>query len=338
MPRQPNAQAENVLHAAPALTSTDQDRDKEKMLAAWLLFLACAGVTAFAGYRLVRYGDIIAEKTGLSATWIGLMLVASVTSLPELSTGLASVTVAHVPDIAVGDVLGSCVFNLALIALLDFLHREAPLYRKASTGHILAGGFSVILIGLVVFGLLSGDAAAFRVGQVGISTPAIVVIYLVAVRAAFIQEKRLTAIVVVGAGIAMPFAAEDLARAMGWSQSFVGTLLVAAATSLPEAAATIGAVRLGAIDLAIGNLFGSNLFNILVIAIDDVAYLKGPLLTNVSQAHALSGVSAMIMTGAAIVGLHYRPETRLFKTAGWISLALVLTYVLNSLVLYLRGL
>jgi cation:H+ antiporter len=351
-----------VLHAAPASTSTDQDRDKEKMLAAWLLFLACAGVTAFAGYRLVRYGDIIAEKTGLSATWIGLMLVASVTSLPELSTGLASVTVAHVPDIAVGDVLGSCVFNLALIALLDFLHREAPLYRKASTGHILAGGFSVILIGLVVFGLLSGDAAAFRVGQVGISTPAIVVIYLVAVRAAFVQEKRLTAggvldlrypditlrhaiirygvaaIVVVGAGIAMPFAAEDLARAMGWSQSFVGTLLVAAATSLPEAAATIGAVRLGAIDLAIGNLFGSNLFNILVIAIDDVAYLKGPLLTNVSQAHALSGVSAMIMTGAAIVGLHYRPETRLFKTAGWISLALVLTYVLNSLVLYLRGL
>jgi Ca2+/Na+ antiporter len=89
---------------------------------------------------------------------------------------------------------------------------------------------------------------------------------------------------------------------------------------------------------AIGNPFGSNLFDTLVIAIDDVAYLKGPLLTNVSQAHALSGVSAMIMTGAAIVGLHFRPETRLFKTAGWISLALVLTYVLNSLVLCLRGL
>jgi cation:H+ antiporter len=106
---------------------------------------------------------------------------------------------------------------------------------------------------------------------------------------------------------------------------------------LPEAASTIGALRIGAVDLAIGNLLGSNLFNILALAIDDIAYLDGPLLAKVSQTHAVSGVSAMIMTGAAIVGLHYRPATRVFKTTGWISLALVLIYVLNTLVLYMRG-
>ena len=144
-------------------------------------------------------------------------------------------------------------------------------------------------------------------------------------------------IVVVAAGIAMPFAAVRLATAMGWGQSFVGTLLVAGATSLPEAASTIGALKIRAIDLAIGNLLGSNLFNILILAIDDIAYLKGPLLAQASQSHVLSGVSAMMMTGAAIVGLRYRPVTRVFKLAGWVSLALVVTYILNSLVIYLRG-
>lgn len=331
------------------------------MIVAWLQFLAVSLAIVVAGYWLARYGDVIAEKTGLGGTWIGLILVATVTSLPELVTGISSVTLADVPDIAVGDVLGSCVFNLLLIAVLDFLHRESPIYRKASHGHILAGGFSVVLIGLVVFSLLSGDAAALRFGHVGIYTPAIIVLYFVAVRAVFVQEKnrspelhldlrypdislRDAAVryavaggAVVAAGVAMPFAAETLAREMGWSQSFVGTLLVAAATSLPEAASTIGALRIGAIDLAIGNLFGSNLFNILVLAIDDIAYLGGPLLSRVSQSHALSGVSAIIMTGAAIVGLHYRPVARVFRIVGWVSLALVFTYVLNSLVLYLRG-
>lgn len=330
------------------------------MLYSWLQFLVCASAIAIAGYSLARHGNVIAEKTRLGGTWIGVILVASVTSLPELATGVSSVTVADAPDIAVGDVLGSCVFNLLLVAVLDFLYRESPIYRKASQGHILSAGFSVILIGFVVFSLLSGDAATLRLGHIGLYTPAIVVFYVVAVRAIFVQERRLAvdlaeehryphitlqeaairyamaAAVVVAAGVAMPFAADHLAQAMGWSQSFVGTLFVAAATSLPEAASTIGALRIGAVDLAIGNLFGSNLFNILIIAIDDIAYLNGPLLSQVSLTHAVSGVSAMIMTGAAVVGIHYRPATRVFRIAGWVSLALVLSYVLNSLVLYLR--
>jgi cation:H+ antiporter len=248
------------------------------VLAAWLQFLFCSAAIAIAGYSLARYGDVIAEKTGLGGTWIGVILVATVTSLPELATGLSSVTVANAPDIAVGDVLGSCVFNLALIAVLDFLYRETPIYQKAGQVHILSAGFSVILIGIVVFSLLSGDAATLRLGHIGIYTPAILALYFVSVRAIFVQERRnaqtreatnrhanlsltdavvryaMAAVIVVAAGIAMPFAAVRLANAMGWGQSFVGTLLVAAATSLPEAASTVGALRIRAIDLAIGNL------------------------------------------------------------------------------------
>jgi cation:H+ antiporter len=200
-----------------------------------------------------------------------------------------------------------------------------------------------------------------RLGHVGIYTPAIVIFYLVAIRTIYIHERRhadilpdvsnhagitlrqavvryaAASLVVVAAGIAMPFTAVRLATEMGWGQSFVGTLLVAAATSLPEAASTIAALRIGAIDLAIGNLFGSNLFNILVLAIDDIAYAKGPLLWSISPSHAVSGVAAIIMTGAAIVGLYYQPQGRVLRIAGWVSLAIVVTYVLNSLVLYLRA-
>jgi cation:H+ antiporter len=335
------------------------------VLVAWSQFLLCAGLIAAAGFALARYGDVIAAKTGLGGTWIGVILVATVTSLPELVTGLASVTVANAPDIAVGDVLGSCVFNLLLIAVLDFLYRESPLYTRASQGHILAAAFSVMLIGLATFSLLTAGTVPLRLWHIGIYTPAILVLYLVAVRAIYTHERMTAATapetaaadahsgitlrqaairyaaagaLVVAAGIAMPFAAVRLAEVMGWGQSFVGTLLVAGATSLPEAASTIGALRLRAFDLAIGNLLGSNLFNILILALDDIAYLKGPLLWNVSPAHAVSGVSALIMTGAAIVGLFYRPAAgRLFRTVGWVSLAIVLAYVFNTLVLYLRG-
>ncbi|MEZ5901162.1 MAG: hypothetical protein R3D51_16910 [Hyphomicrobiaceae bacterium] len=330
------------------------------MIAVWTEFLGISLAIVVAGYLLAHYGDVIAEKTGMSGTWVGLILVATVTSLPELVTGVSAVTLANAPDLAAGDVMGSCVFNLLLIALLDSIHRECVIYEKASRGHILAAGFSILLVGLVVFSILSGDAA-ISIGHIGIYTPAIIALYFIAVRAVFIQEKNgagtpsldlryqditlrsalirycLAASVVVAAGIAMPLVADKLAKTMGWSQTFVGTLLVAVATSLPEAASTIGAVRIGALDLAIGNLFGSNLFNILALAIDDIAYASGPLLSQVSQAHALSGVSAMMMTGATILGVHYRPKKRILKVAGWVSLALVLTYVLNSWVLYLRG-
>jgi cation:H+ antiporter len=89
--------------------------------------------------------------------------------------------------------------------------------------------------------------------------------------------------------------------------------------------------------LAIGNLFGSNLFNIAILAIDDLAYLPGPLLADVSLSHASSAFSAMMMSGLAVVGLVLRPPSRVFRTVSWISLLLLVIYLLNTLFLYLYG-
>jgi cation:H+ antiporter len=334
------------------------------VVVAWLAFLACAAVIVVAGSWLSRYGDVIADKTGLGGTWIGLALLATVTSLPELVTGVSAVTLADAPNIALGDVLGSCVFNLLLLTILDVLQREESVFSRASRGHILSAGFGVILIGIVGFNLLLGDnpAATFALGHVGAYSLVIVLIYAVAMRTVFRYEQAelqafvgeraerypdislrqaagryaAAAAVVVGAGLFLPFVAKALAAAMGWHLTFVGTLFVAAATSLPEGVVTVSALRIGALDMAVSNLLGSNLFNILILAIDDAAFLTGPILAHVSPLHGLSALSAIIMTGVVIVGLLYRPRTRLLRFASWASLMLFSIYLTNSLILYLR--
>src|ERR671924_1870012 len=93
----------------------------------WIQFGLCTAIILVAGTQLSKYGDIIAEKTGLSRTWVGVILMASVTSLPELITGISSVTVYDLPNIAAGDVIGSCMFNILIIALLDYKIDATPL-------------------------------------------------------------------------------------------------------------------------------------------------------------------------------------------------------------------
>jgi cation:H+ antiporter len=330
----------------------------------WLQFFICASLIAYAGTKLAHYGDVIASKTGWSGSWVGLILLATVTSLPELSTGISSVALANAPNIAVGDVLGSCLFNLSILAIADVLYRPDSLYRNASQGHILSAGFGVVLIGFVGLGLLLGaKTRPFAVGHVGIFAVISALLYLLAVRAVFSYEtthllnsgdkmiKRydhlslrqaclgygVAASVVVGAGIWLPFIATRLADMMGWHKTFVGTLFVAVATSLPELAVTISALRMGALDMAIANVLGSNLFNILVLAIDDVFFLQGPILTQVSSIHAVTAFFAVIMSGIVIIGLLIRPIARPLRGMSWISIALFVVFFINFYVLYTYG-
>lgn len=332
------------------------------MIIVWLEFLACLAVIGYAGVKLSRYGNVIADKTGLGGTWVGLVLLASVTSLPELVTGLSSVLVVNVPDIALGEVLGSCVFNLGIIVILDFLHREESVYTRARQGHILSAGFGIMLIGLLGFSiLLTSNGTSVSFGHIGVYSYVILFLYVIAMRTVFRYEAQQVkefaerepdrypgitlrqsvyryasaALLVIAAGSFLPVVARDIALEMAWQESFVGTLFVAFVTSVPEAVVSIAALRIGALDMAIANLFGSNLFNILIIAIDDAFYFAGPLLSYTAPSHAVSALSAMMMTGVAIVGLLYRPRGRVLKTVGWASIFLFTIYLLNSYVLYL---
>lgn len=330
----------------------------------WLQLLLCLTVIGYAGYFLSRYGDIIAEKSGVSASWVGLILLSTATSLPELVTGISAVTFADAPNIAVGDVMGSTVFNLAILVMLDALYRRETLYSRAAQGHILSASLGAMLIAFAGFSLLldrAGMSPAFW--HVGLYSPFILLVYLVAMRAVYSYERRTlsefveasaerypgitlrsavkgyaqAAAAVVLAGSWLPFVAKDISEMMGWGQSFVGTLLVAAVTSAPEAAVTISALRIGALDMAIASLLGSNLFDIIILAVDDLFYTKGPLLAHVDASHALTAFTAMMMSALVIVGLVLRPQGRTMLGLTWISLGLFLLYILNTWVLFHHG-
>jgi cation:H+ antiporter len=315
----------------------------------------CAGVIAVAGTALTRYGDIIARLSGLSRSWVGLALVATATSLPELFTGISSVTIAGAPNIAVGDVLGSCLFNLALLVLLDVMNHAEPMFRRIDQGHVLTAGFGVILIGFVGALLLLGhQQLRLQFFGVGAYAPLLLALYVIAMRSAFLFERRVkpvteaaageakmtlgqalaryavAALVVAVAGSWLPFIGLAIAHTMGWQTSFVGTLLIAGATSLPEMVVAITAVRIGATDMAIANLLGSNLFDVLILAVDDVAYRKGPLLWSVSPTHAISAFAAVIMSGIFIVASLYQPEGRIRGAISWVSLSLLVIYLASS--------
>ncbi len=327
----------------------------------WLELLFCLATIGYAGYFLSRYGDIIAEKTGMSASWVGLVLLSTATSLPELATGISSVSFADAPNIAVGDVLGSTVFNLAILVMLDALYKRETLYSRAAQGHMLSASLGTILIAFAGFSVLLDHAGISpALGHVGFYSPFIVLVYLVAMRAVYSYERRtvseytevaierypgvtlrnavkgyaLAATAVVVAGTWLPFIATDIADMMGWGQSFVGTLLVAGVTSAPEAAVTISALRIGALDMAIANLLGSNLFDIIILAADDLFYTKGPLLANVDASHALTAFTAVMMSALVTVGLIFRPQARVVLGLTWVSLALFMLYVLNSWILF----
>jgi len=327
----------------------------------WLGFFICTIIIVYSGTKLAKYGDIIAEKTGLGRAWIGLVLMASVTSLPELVTGISSVTFAGVPDIAVGDVLGSCVFNMLILALLDAAHRPQPLSAKAHHGHVLSAGFGILLLGIVAVSLFLGDRIP-SIGWIGLYTPLIMGVYLIAMRLVYFYEKRqisafikeiavelqyekipaktaivhysIHAIVVVISAIFLPKIGEAIAETTGLGQTFVGNIFIAVSTSLPEVVVSIAAVKMGAINLAVGNLFGSNIFNILILGIDDLFFVKGPLLSLVNQNHAISALSAIAMTAIAIIGLTYRAEKKKLFLA-WDSAGMVLIFVINIMLLYI---
>ncbi|KVW93702.1 MAG: sodium:calcium antiporter [Polaromonas sp.] len=326
-----------------------------------LQFLLCAVLIAVAGYVLCQSADRIAKATGLTGGWIGLALLATVTSLPELASGISAVTVIDAPNLAVGNALGACVFNLVFLVVIDALQPHQPIYRHASAAHLLSAAFGVVMLGFVAMSLLL-PAATPAMLHLGLYSPVLLALYLLALRSVFAHEQALrsqpdaeaepgpapalgrqwsrfgvAALMVLAAGSWLPSIADQLAQAMGWSRSFVGTLFMALVTTLPEIAVTLSALRLRALDMAIGNLLGSNLFNVTILAIDDIFYTRGPLLADVSPVHAGTAVAAVVMSGLVMIGLVMRPQGRALRFLSWVSVGLLATYLLNAALVFLHG-
>jgi cation:H+ antiporter len=324
----------------------------------WVWFLVSSALIVVSAILLAKYGDAIALRTGLGGMFIGTVLLATATSLPELITSISAIR-QNIPDLAIGNLFGSNMVNMLVLAILDLIHHRQRILRKAALKHSLSGSLTVFLIGLVVFFIVSN--IKIQVGWIGLDSITIIVVYLVAIR--LIQKNAQTiilpakkleipqgtpglAVSLIGFGaastillFATPWMVQNskaIAEITGLGTTFIGTTLVALVTSLPELVTTISAARLGADDMAISNLFGSNLFNMAAIGITDFFYLKGRILGVVDPAFLLVALLGLLMTGMGLIGNLARIERRLFFIEVD-ALLIILVYFGGLWLLYLRG-
>lgn len=304
----------------------------------WLpVFAGAATVVAWAGVQVARAGDEIAERTGSSRLVVGMLLVAAATSLPELATDV-SAALGDAPDLAVGDLFGSSMANMAILAVIDLVRRDR-VWPRVEIGHARVASVAIALTALATLGLLTPPGIA--AGWVGVDTLAIAAAYVATV--AWIRRSPVgrfaepgvlpvptgwsdpergtlgpvlarfgaAAVAILVSAPVLARSAEEIAQAGGLGQSFVGTTLLAATTSLPELVASVAATRMGAYDLAVGNLFGSNAFNMVALLVVDVAYPAGPLLAAVDPGQAVGGLGAILLMALALTALVHGTETRI---------------------------
>lgn len=329
------------------------------MMSAVLQLLVSAVLIGRGGFLLCVAAERLADAHGWKRGWVGLVMLATVTSLPELVSGGSAVVAVGAPNLAVGGALGACVFNLAFLAIVEGLQAQEPLYRQAAPTHLLSAAFGVVMLGFVAMSVIIGPVAPFLL-HIGVYSPGLLLLYFLALRSMHRHEREsgappapspqqragaraewrrftLAALVVVAAGLWLPHAADQVASHAGLTRSFVGTVVMAMLTTLPEVAVTLSALRLRAVDLAIANLLGSNLFNVAVLAIDDALYLPGPLLAAVRPVHAATAISAVVMTGLVMIGLVLRPQRLLLRRVSWIGIGLGAAYLLNTSFAWLQG-
>ena len=329
----------------------------------WAYLAVAAAVILLSSQFLARSADVIAEKTGLGRSFVGVVLLATATSLPELGTGVSSIVLVGAPDLAAGDAFGSNLFNLLIIALLDLYWRNGPILNAVGTTTVLVAALGTVVITLAIIATFVHGATA-SLSDWPLS-PFSFVVLLVFMGGMFLiyrhdssqrkdskgeaQPERYgeaklwkaslayaaSAAVIVAAAVWLAKTGDGIAEEMGWEASFVGTLFLAFSTSLPELATSFAAVRMRAPELAIANVLGSNLFNMgVVLFVDDLAYTEGVFWRGISEVHMLTGAVGVLMTIVVIVALLARPRRRPVRYWTFEGAGLVVLYLVASVMVF----
>jgi len=322
------------------------------------MFVALGAAVFVTASRLARHGDTIADATGLGRFWVGTLLLAASTSVPEVVTDVNAALLGAI-DLGVGDLMGSTLANMLILAMLDLFYARRRILDRVADGHVLVGAIAIVLTTIAAVAI--GSRGFGRIGHVGIESVVIVIVYALGMRVVYDRSCAAAppppeAVVATGAGTlrraALGFggtvvvlwllaplvviAADAVSQEAGLSQTLIGTLLVGFTTSFPEIAATIAAVRMGALDMAVGNIFGSNAFNMTVLLAMDLAYAPGPVLAAVAPAAALAAQFAVIAMALGIVGIQARSGGR-YGLLRIESLLILATYVAGAMLLARAG-
>jgi cation:H+ antiporter len=322
-----------------------------------LVFIASGIIVVLAGAALARYGDAIAEVTKLGRLWVGSLLLAGATSLPELTTDIAAVRLGAV-DLAVGDLFGSSMANMLILAIIDLVPPRRRVLQNVALDHVLAASLAISLNAIAAFLVVLRPSGSLL--WVGPGSLFLLFAYVAGTRVVYRHARRegatitgaeaeqsgtrplglrravlgfaVAALVVLAAAPAFAWSAKGIAVLTGLGNTFVGTWLVGLATSLPEVVTCLAAVRMGAFDLAVGNLFGSNAFNMAILFPLDLVQ-PGSLFSAVDPSHALSGLAAVVLMSLGVAAIVYRAKRR-FAMLEPDSVLMLVAYCVAVLLLY----
>jgi cation:H+ antiporter len=337
------------------------------------IFAVMSAIIIGAGVLLAKAGDRIADITGLGGLLIGMVLVAAATSLPEIAVAVSAVVVQDSPDLAIGNLLGSNMANMALLAIVDIAWR-GRVWHRVGSGHARTAAVGIALTAVATLAILRPIELA--IGWVGIESIIIFVGFVSLIawthrsstpavptgevsheqaereqvsgseltsRSAILHSIRwdlakfgLAALVILMSAPVLVFAADGIATEAQLGESFVGASFLAFSTSLPELATAVAAVRIGAFDLAVGSLLGSNAFNMAIILIVDLVYTEGPILADVDPIEAFVGVSAILLMSLVLAGIIHGAKTRASRLEPGAGMTLV-AYVLLMYMIFTAG-
>ena len=288
---------------------------------AMAVFLGSAAVVTLCGAKLAVYGDALASLTGWGRLFVGGLLLALATSLPELSTNISAVRLDPPnPELAVGTVLGANMKNMVTLAAValafggkSFLQRVAP-----EQGYLM-----VVAVGLTgVAVLFGGLKLGVEVWEVGISSIVIIVLFVLGMWWVYKTRPKeddsdgedpgmtlnrawlmfgLVSLGVMVSGYFLAWSTDQIAEITGIASSTLGILLVAFVTTIPEISATVMAARMGAMDLAVAGLYGSSVFNVSILFYSDLFYRDGILINHTEPAHFVAGGVGMGLMLAGLV-------------------------------------
>ncbi|WP_029933889.1 sodium:calcium antiporter [Thiomicrospira pelophila] len=330
-----------------------------------IVFAFAALAIIIAGTRLARLADELADRTGLGEALFGVLLLAGVTSLPDFAATLSASMDAR-PDLAMSNAMGSMAVNLLFLGVADIVYRKANLeHAAASSVNLMLATLLIVLLTLPLLAIISPSVASWGVHPV---TPVIVGVYLFGLHLVYRARTkpmwfpRLTsqtvpdkpelhyqgrssevwirfavlATITALAGWVLMESAKVIADQTGLSDTLVGGVFTALATSTPELVTTIAAIRYGALTLAVSNIFGTNCFNMLVVAAADVGYPNGSIYSELSSVQMTWGLVSILMTAILLLGM-VRRETYGIGRIGFESAMILSVYAVALGIILANG-
>ncbi|KHE72402.1 sodium:calcium antiporter [Halobacillus sp. BBL2006] len=322
----------------------------------WIVFTLffLSGIsTFFIASSLSIFGDAVKEKSRVSSAFMGAIIGVAI-SLPELTSSVTAIIIDS-PDLAVGNLVGSNLFNIMGLAIFDIVYRRYQIMTHATVESKLYGWLVIFMTLIVIAGLsLTLPAPIFHVSYTSI---AIILIYFIGSklindrteykgRKVKRQNKKYddytykqvlvrfigSALAIMVIGSILTLTAERISAITGIGASFIGSFLVAISTSLPDAVSVGTALKLRNFNLGISSLLGSNAFNLMILAITDIMYFRGNLLENASPANIITGVTSIVFILLVIVSIT-RKKARSWNYL-WPSIIIIVSYFATTYLVF----